>query len=157
MNSIEYKYSIKQLVRGVFALSFILLLAYSILIDDNPDEKPWLIFYSIAGIIFLRFIYLWVYVYLPCLRGETALELDSEKLQYFIKGKFRSANIKEMIFWNDVAHIKLDPFPRNTGALITFKMLNDDNFSIKTTYVAGKDREIYDNIVTCFNKRTKPR
>ena len=143
------------MVRGIAVLSFGLLLAYSRLIDSNPDEKPWSLFYSIAGIIFLRFIYLWIYIYLPCLRGETALELDSEKLQYFIKGIFRSANIKDVIYWNDVAHIKLDPFPRNTGAIITFKMLSGDTFSIKTTHVAGKDREIYDAIVRYFNMRAK--
>ncbi len=119
------------------------------------DDKSGLIFGIIAVIIFIRFIYLCVYIYIPCLRGETALELDAEKLQFFIKGKFRSGDIKDLILWNDVAHIKVDPFPRNTGALISFKMLSGDTFSIKTTHVAGKDREIYDAVVRCFDKRVK--
>jgi hypothetical protein len=121
--------------------------------EDESDDRRELIFGLIASIIFIRFIYLSIYIYIPCLQGKTALELDTEKLQFFIEGKFRSKDIKDVIFWKEVEHIKFDPFPRNTGALIRFKMLGGDTCSIKTTHVEGKDREIYNAIVECFKNR----
>lgn len=156
MGSIKFKYSLMQMIRSIALLLFFALISYVRIAEDGLDDNGELIFDIIVVIIFVRFVYLCAYIYIPCLRGETALELDEEKLQFFVKGKFRSRDIKDLILWNDVAHIKLDPFPRNTGALITFKMLSGDTFSIKTTHVAGKDREIYDAIVSCFNKRLKP-
>ena len=119
--------------------------------ENGSDDQNGLIFGIIASIILIRFAYLFIYIYLPCLRSETALQLDAEKLQFFVKGKFRSKDIKDVIYWNDVEHIKYDPFPRNTGALISFKMANGDTFSVKTSHVAGKDLEIYNAIVKYFN------
>ena len=155
MESIKFNFSIMQMIRSIVLLLFFVLISYVRIVEEGSDDKSGLIFGIISLIIFIRFIYLCVYIYIPCLRGETALELDAEKLQFFIKGKFRSKDIKDIIYWNDVAGIKLDPYPRNTGALISFKMLSGETFSIKTTHLAGKDREIYDAIVRCFNKRAK--
>lgn len=140
------------MIRSIALLSFFLLISYVRIVEDDtdPNDSSLLIFGVIAAIIFIRFVYLCTYIYLPCLRGETALEVDTTKLQFFIKGKFRSREIRDVIFWDEVEHIKFDPFPRNTGALIRFKMLGDATFSIKTTHIAGKDREIYDVIIKYF-------
>ena len=139
------------MIRSLALLLFFALISYTTLMENGSDDQGGLIFGIIGSIILIRFVYQFIYIYIPCLRGETALQLDAEKLQFFVKGKFRSEDIKDVIYWKDVEHIKFDPFPRNTGALIRFKMASGDTFSVKTTHVAGKDQEIYNAIVKRFN------
>jgi hypothetical protein len=89
-------------------------------------------------------VYLCKKFFFPLLRGKTALEIDKDKLQFFITNR--------TIYWKDV--IKIDYFSLNHGGWSIKFVMRDGNedLSISTKYVAGNDATIYDAIVEYFEK-----
>ncbi|BAU55944.1 hypothetical protein MgSA37_04136 [Mucilaginibacter gotjawali] len=80
---------------------------------------------------------------LPLRRGEIALELDNEKLQYFIGNK--------TVYWKDILYMDFAS-SKNGGIFIRFALEHGVDINISTRFVAGKDSEIYQTITAYFEK-----
>ena len=78
----------------------------------------------------------------PFLRRDTALELDEDKLQFYITNR--------TIYWKDIK--KIDHFSLNHGGWsIDFTMKDgSDQIRISTKYIAGDNEDIYNTIVEYF-------
>jgi hypothetical protein len=127
---------------------FIFLLAMMVaslfmVANDNADHDEWLVF----GFFFLvmggMLAYLLRKYFLPMQRGEIALELDKEKLQYFIGNK--------TVYWKDVLYMDFAE-SKNGGGFIRFALEHGVDIKISTRYIAGKDKEIYNTITGYFEK-----
>jgi hypothetical protein len=90
------------------------------------------------------FIYFFKKFFSPFLKGETALELDDKKLQYFISNK--------IVYWKDVEYMDYDSL-KNGGISIRFSIKESSkDITISTRYVKGNDKDIYDTISEYFEK-----
>ena len=104
---------------------------------------------SIAfGVLFLCMVALTVYFcrkfFFPLLRNETALELDNEKLQFYIDNK--------TIYWKDVESINYKEL-KNGDWVVTFAFKNGSaNINVFQKYIAGDDKAIYNTITEYFEK-----
>lgn len=138
--------------------SFVTFLLYITLIPRNADYKSWLIFGSILAIILGRFIYLAIRYFIPCFNDKTALELDKDKLQLFIKGKLLFQISRNVAYWKEIEDIQFNspPLWSTTSifkAVISFKMNDGSVFCFGTKYIAGKDREINNTIMEHFKNQ----
>jgi hypothetical protein len=159
MESIKFKYSIPQMIFSVLKLIFCAVLGYLIAFDTNPgaswnisDSLLELIFKALILLLIIWFVYLSVYFYVPCLKGEVAMELDEQKLKYNIKGKFRLTKIRESIYWKDIKSISYDSLPSANVAIIRVKMKDGDKLGLPIQNVAGNDELIFNKIVEYFEK-----
>jgi hypothetical protein len=76
------------------------------------------------------------------MRGETILELDKEKLQYFPRNK--------VIYWKEVEDIDNVVGAKSGSMSIRFLMKDGVRQRISTKYIAGNDQTLYDTIRTFF-------
>jgi len=136
-------------------LSFVTLALYMTLINHDSNYKSWLIFGFLLLIIFVRFIYLAIMYFIPCFKDKTALELDREKLQLFIKGKLLFQVPRDVAYWKDMEDIEFTSPPRGS-AIISFKMKDGSVFGFRTRYIAGNDRDIYNTIMEYFKNPISP-
>ena len=148
----KYKYSSRQLLVETARLVFFAIILYFSTATDNSVYKSWLLFGVILLLIIGRFIYLLISYYLPCLQNKTALEINAEKIQFFIKAKIPLQTSRELIYWKDVRELDFVS-TRLPGAIITFKM-NDgsDDSSLPLKYIAGDNRDIFDTMVGYLKK-----
>jgi len=101
------------------------------------------------GLVFLAFsilpFYFFKKYFLPFLRAKIAMELDNEKLEYFIKNK--------IVYWKDVDYINSNYGGQGGGVEITFAIKQSSrNITISTRYIAGNDEDIYNRISEYFEK-----
>ncbi|WP_295676968.1 hypothetical protein [uncultured Mucilaginibacter sp.] len=138
----KYPYS-KYQIWFAFSLS-LAMMAFPVFMiaTDTTDRQAWLLF----GFFFLAICGILTYLirkyFLPMQRGETALELDKEKLQYFIGNK--------IVYWKDILY--MDFGEARNGIFIRFALEHGVDITIGTRFVAGKDNEIYDTISAYFEK-----
>ncbi|MCO5949690.1 hypothetical protein [Mucilaginibacter flavidus] len=86
----------------------------------------------------------------PFLKGKVALELDREKIQYFVKGWMQLQYTREIIFWKDIRSIEYSSLP-HVGPLITFRITDGGNdASIYPNYIAFNTDELYRTILEYF-------
>ena len=147
------------MIFSIIKLIFIAVLGYLIAFDLRPgdswnisDHRLELIFQAFILLLIIWFIYLSIYFYLPCLKGEAAMELDGQKLKYNIKGKFRLSKTRESIYWKDVKGISYDSLPSVNLAIIRVKMKNGDKLGFQIQNVAGGDDLIFKKVVGYFEK-----
>lgn len=152
MGVTKYKYSAGEMLADVIWLSFLTLVFYINLITRNSNYKSWLIFGFILLILFGRFMYLTVMYFIPCLKNKTALELDKDKLQLFIKGKLLFQIYRDVAYWKDVKNIEYTA-PLRGSPIISFTMDDGSTFGFRTTYIAGKGKDIYNTIMEYFNNQ----
>jgi len=148
----KYKYSVGRVFFDLILLTFVTLVLYMTLINHKSDFKSWLIFGFLSLIILGRFIYLAIMYFIPCFKDKTALELDKDKLQLFIKGKLLFQISRDVAYWKDVDDIEFTSPPRGS-AIISFKMKDGSNFGFRTTYIAGNDKDIYKTIMEYFKNQ----
>jgi hypothetical protein len=146
----KYKYSFGRMVFSVLLFPCMALLFYLIVINEDSDYRAWLILGFILLIIWGRFIYLAIMYHIPCLQGKTALALDTDKLQLFIKGKLLLQHVRDITYWKDIDEIAYIS-PRKGAPVISFTMKEGNDFAFRTKYIAGNDKEIYDTIMAYFN------
>jgi hypothetical protein len=147
------------MIFSMLKLIFIAGLGYYMAFDIGPDDS-WnisdqvlkLIFQAFLLLLIIWFIYLSVYFYVPCLKGETAMKLDRQQLKYNIKGKFLLTKTRESIFWKDVQKITYDSLPRVNLAIIRVKMKDGDKLGLPIQNVAGNDEVTFNKIVEYFEK-----
>jgi len=132
-------------------LSFATVALYLAIIDDHSTYRSWLIFGFLFLLILARLVYLSVMYFIPCLRDKTVLELDREKLQFFIKGKLLFQIPRDIAYWDDIENIDYTSVLRMGGAIISFRMKDGSVFGINTKYIAGNDKDIYNTIIEYFN------
>ena len=78
---------------------------------------------------------------LPAIRREIALELDDEKLQFYITDR--------TIYWKDVAEIFEDFGDQSPS--IRFELVDgSDDIRIGTKYIRGSNKKIYNTIQEYF-------
>ena len=80
-------------------------------------------------------VYLCKKFFFPLVRGETALEIDKEKLQFYVTNR--------VIYWKDVKSIDHDTLNHGGWAIIFAFKDGSENIDISTKYVAGDDEQIY--------------
>jgi len=140
MSTTYYTYS--KFVGGSGAALFfglmILLIVGGII---APDNKVW--YYVIpcellpAGFLF----YFSKYCLIPALQNCVALELDDEKLTYYITG--------QTIYWKDIVEIS-EEYSGNSSS-ISFDMVRDDEkLSISTKWISGSTTKICDKMQEYF-------
>jgi len=106
---------------------------------------------SVLLIIGIRLIYLGIMYYIPCLKGKTALELDKDKLQLYIKGKLLFQIPRDVAYWGDIEDIDYN-YASRIGSIISFKMKDGSVFGFLTTRISGNDKHIYNTIMQYFEK-----
>lgn len=138
----KYLYSKYQTWFVFIILLSIMVVSLFMVANDNADRDEWLVF----GVFFLVMVGMLTYLlrkyFLPMQRGGIALELDKEKLQYFIGNK--------IVYWKDILY--MDFGEARSGIFIRFALEHGVDITIGTRYVAGKDKEIYDTISAYFEK-----
>ena len=143
MDETEYKYSI---VQNIF--SVILALGMNIFTLFMTIRFPALPASLILSALFLctavMTFYLCKKFFFPLLRGETALELDKEKLQFYITNR--------IIYWKDVKSIDYNTLNHGGWAIVFIMKDRSENIDISTKYIAGNDKDIYNSIVKHFEK-----
>jgi len=83
---------------------------------------------------------------------KTAIELDEEKLKFFISGPLLLQKRRSVIYWKDVQDIEFVS-PVRRSAIILFIMTDGgDNAGISTKYISGNDKEIYDTVMKYYKK-----
>jgi len=141
-----YKYSIRQLLFGTFKMVCVLAIMY-FAINSGSEPKLWKVFYIIVSIITARIIYMSISYYIPCFRGKTALELDDDKLQFFIKAKIPLQVSKELIYWNEIKNVEFVSTVRLVGSIIVFNMKDGNKYGMPLNYIAGDGNEIYNAVL----------
>jgi hypothetical protein len=152
----KYKYSAGQMFFDISLLLFATLVCYMAPITHNAGYKFWPIFGFLLLIILARFIYLTITYFIPCLKNKTALELDNDKLQFFIKGKLLFQIPRDVAYWKDMEDIEFTS-PLRGSAFISFKMKDGSAFGFRTLYIAGNDSDIYNTIMQYFKNRQIPK
>jgi hypothetical protein len=144
MNTTKYLYSTVQSWFGAILLTGMISFPVFMIVSFASDYQIWLAMIPFIIIIGGMVVYFCRKFFFPLLRGETALELDEEKLHFFIT--------KRIIYWSDIENI--DHFWLNHGGWsINFTMTGSGkNISISTKYVAGDDEIIYNSIIEYFKK-----
>lgn len=116
-----YKYSFTPMLFGMIKAAFCMIILYSLTIGGTSIHGA---IYFVCGLIIIMcwLGYLFIKVGLPRLKGKPVLELDDDKLQYFVKELVPLRYYREVICWKDVSEIELNsiPFSRNSS-FITFK------------------------------------
>jgi len=79
-----YKYNIAPMILGICVMAFFVSIFY-MLANDGNDKKPLNFFYFVVFLVLIRIVYMSICYYVPYLKGKTALVIDKEKLQYFVK------------------------------------------------------------------------
>lgn len=148
----QYKYSFGQMFFSGLLFLFATLLFYAVVINQHSDYRAWLILSFILLIIWGRFVYLASMYFIPCIQGKTALELDTDKLQFFIKGKLLLQDVRDIAYWKEIDNIAYIS-PQRGSPVINFTMKDGKDFAFRTKYIAGNDKEIYDTIMEYFNKQ----
>lgn len=142
MEVIKYPYSKYQTWYVLILLLAVTAFPVFVIATDITDRDIWLGF----GFSFLATCGMLTYLtrkyFLPMQRGDIALELDKEKLQYFIGNK--------IVYWKDILY--MDFGEARSGIFIRFALEHGVDITIGTRYVAGKDKEIYDTISAYFEK-----
>ncbi len=87
-------------------------------------------------------IYLCRKFFWPLLTGKIALELDEDKLQFFITDR--------KIYWKDIKDVSYDILNHGGWAIIFSFENGSDNVNISTKYIKGSDQDIYDTIKQYF-------
>ncbi len=143
MTPIKYPYSIFQ-----NCFSIILVSAMNIFILYMIIRFPALPGSLALSALFLCTATMAVYLcrkfFFPSLRGEIALELDKDKLQFFITDR--------TIYWKDVKSINYDVLNHGGWAIIFAFKNGSENVDISTKYIAGNNQAIYDTITEYFEK-----
>jgi hypothetical protein len=145
----KFKYSAGQMLWDIILLFTISLILNITIIDHNANYKSWLLLAFALLLILSRFIYLAIMYFIPCMAGKTALELDIDKLQLFIKGKLLFQVARDIAYWKDIKDIDFTAVPRGS-AIIGFTMKDGSAFGFRTKYIDGNDKEIYDTIMHYF-------
>ena len=139
----KYPYSKSQNYTSiVLVLGLNTVFLYLIISSSN-------LFLSIVfGVLLLCMVALTVYIcrkfFFPLLRHDTALELDNEKLQFYVDNK--------TIYWKDVKSIN-HKVQKNADWVVTFAFKNGSkDIDVFQKYIAGDDKAIYDTITEYFEK-----
>lgn len=151
METKKYKYSAAQMLMSLAWLSFLEVIMYITLITRDANSQSWWAFGLASFVITARLSYLCTMYYIPCLRDKTALELDKDRLQLFIKGKLLFQISRDVAYWADIEDIDYTS-PSRSGAIISFKMKDGSAFGFYTTYISGNDKDIYNTIMEYFEK-----
>ena len=106
------------MLTGVAGLSFLEIIMYIGIIGRNVDSRSWLAFGLVSLIIVGRLIYLSIMYYIPCLLDKTAVELDDDKLQSFIRGKLLFQIPPGSIYWKDIADIEYATSPDSVDSSV---------------------------------------
>jgi len=143
MGSKKYGYS---LGRSIFALIgcgiFLFVLIYFI-VTDHSDYQSWLLWGGGIFVILVFMLYQSKKFFFPYLRNEVALELDEDKLQFFIG--------KKPVYWKDVNFINF--YAGQNGLEIIFSLKDDvKDVKISTMNISCNDNEIRDTIEDYFQK-----
>lgn len=141
---IKYPYSKGQIYfAAIFITAMFLFFIYFFIIDVS-DPGIWVIgLFILAEGVLGR--YFFKKYFSPFLKNETALELDEEKLQYFIKNK--------VLYWKNVDYINSRYGGRGGGLEISFAIKQGSrNVTISTRYIAGNDEGICNTISEYFEK-----
>jgi hypothetical protein len=115
-----------------------------VFIVDFSDHSTWPLL-GIGGVFCggtLAYLYFKYFVHLQ--RDEIALELDKEKLQYFIGNK--------SFFWKDVLYTSPGGNGRANGIRVRFSLEDGSEVVINTQFIDGNDQEIYNTIMTYYEK-----
>jgi len=147
MTITKYKYSIKFGWFGTVFLSVVILFCFYAVITDPPGDNIWQLMIPCIMVVSIMLVYFCKICFMPALKGKTALELDKDKLQYFVSNK--------TIYWSDVQGIDKDTGGRN-GWTIIFSMLDKSkDIKIHTNFIAGKDEDIF-NTICEYAKAARP-
>lgn len=159
MDSIKFKYSVGQMIKSIIKLILWAVIGcwmVSILRHDPnsdiSDNEVNLIFDAVILLLIVDLLYLSIYFYIPCLKGEIALELDEQKLKYNIKGKLRVNKIQEYVYWKEVRHFNYEYMPQWNLAIVRVKMKNGDKLGLQIQNVAGNNDVIVSKITEYFDK-----
>ena len=144
MESVKYPYSKYQSWFAVIALSAMIFGCLYMIIARRPDGDIWQVMVPMILILGALLTYICRKFFFPLIWGETALELDKEKLQYFVNNR--------IIYWKDVE--TMDFWSLKYGGMSIRFVMHGTNKDVKinTKYIAGKDQSIYDTIVEYFEK-----
>lgn len=145
MEPIKYPYStILTCFHAIWLFAFFIFSIFLSIDLSDPGNKVFIPDIFITLILGALIVYFFIKIILPLIQGKSALELDKEKLQYFIFNK--------TIYWKDVENI-IYADRTNGSWLISFIMKDGSNdIKIQTRYIAGKNKEIYNSILQCFEK-----
>jgi hypothetical protein len=148
----KFKYSFGQMVFSGLLFPFMSVFIYLMAINEDSDYRASLVLGFVLLIIWGRFAYLAIMYFIPCLQGKTALALDSDKLQFFIKGKLLLQDVRAVAYWKDINEITYIS-PYKGSPVISFTMRDRKDFAFRTKYIAGNDKEIYNTTMEYFNKQ----
>ncbi len=147
MEAITFRYSaFKAIFVILLNLLFIGIAVFGI-ISTKGEDRMGMVAVSLALVGVL--LYACNLLLLPALRNEAILEIDSEKLQYTLKGL--------TLYWKDIDDLDYEDFQyRNRGwqtFKVRFTMKNSgDEIWMSTWFIAGDNGEIFDAILTTFLK-----
>jgi hypothetical protein len=150
MEITKYKYSFGRMLLSGLLFPCMTVLFYMIVINEDSDYRAWLVFGFVLSVVWGRFIYLASMYHIPCLQGKTALALDTDKLQLFIKGKLLLQDVRDVAYWKDIDNIAYISL-RKGSPVISLTMKDGNDFAFRTKYIAGNDKEIYNTIMAFFN------
>jgi hypothetical protein len=145
MESVKFKYGPGQAWWSVL-LPFVVIVVFTIyLFSKQPKgtDNWWEIALVALPCSGMTFFFGWKF-FMPYRRGDTILELDDEKLQYFFKNK--------TVYWREILLINCGATRNGLEIRLEMKAGNYYDFNIFTQYIAGKDKAIYDTIMEYFEK-----
>jgi len=143
METKKYGYSKYQNMFAILLTSGMLAFAIYMLISMGSYYQVWLIIIPFILIILAMFAYVCKKFFFPSLRGDVALEIDKDKIQFFIT--------KRIIYWRDVKDLYQSYFSNN-GPYIMFKMKDGSkDIGISTKYIMGNNKDIYNTVIDYFN------
>ncbi len=140
----------------IFALTKMLIIAIPLCkLAPGHSSSNRLLYLASMLLVFICWLsYMMIKVGIPYLKGKTALELDNEKLQYFVKEWIPLQYYREVIYWKDVQDIEFNSFSR-IGQLITFRITDGGNdASIYTKYIASGNDNL-GNIIQEYLKNSR--
>jgi hypothetical protein len=144
MEVVNYPYSKTQIWFYMIAFFAILIFLLIVFVINFSDHSTWPLL-GIGGIFVCGVLtYLYSKYFRHFKRGEIALELDKEKLQYFIGNK--------TVFWKDILAATSDSNPKGNGIRIRFSIDGGSDVVINTQFVDGNDKEIYNTVMTYVEK-----
>lgn len=140
----RYPYSKTQTWFYMIVFFAVLIFLLAVFVVNFSDHSTWPLL-GIGG-IFVCGTLTWLYnkYFRHLQRGEIALELDNEKLQYFIGNK--------TVFWKDVLYTTNDSNPNGNSIRIRFSLEGGSDIVIDTQFVDGSDKEIYNTIMAYVEK-----
>jgi hypothetical protein len=143
METTQYPYSLKYSIATlVLMIVFITLLLVNVLVTNSL--LSWAIFSVFALIFLLMFALVTVRRLLPALRGDIALQLDSEGISDYIR------NVS--INWVDIDEISLIRGRSSALVKIGLKFVSDYGsfITISLRWVKGNDDDVYDTICNYY-------